>query len=156
MKRLENITRPKALDILNKVHFFDDLNDDEKDILTGFHSHFFLAPKGEQVIKEGAMGDTFYVLLTGKVGVRKKSATRPLANLNPGDCFGEMSFLTGRRRTTTVTALVDCIVFEVDRPTLTHFDQNIREKVKDNLIRVLVNRLDHMNDVIAKLSERFA
>lgn len=154
MKRLDSISCAQALDILNKVSFFDNLSDSEKEILTGFHSHFFLAVKGEEIIKEGAMDNSFYILLSGKVGVRKKSATRPLANLHPGDCFGEVSFLTERRRTTTVKALVDSIVFEVDRPTLKHFDQGIREKVKDNLIRVLVNRLDHMNDVVAKLSER--
>lgn len=154
MKRLESISRVQALEILNKVSFFDNLNDDEKEILTGFHSHFFLAPKGEQIICEGALDNSFYILLSGKVGVRKKSANRPLANLHPGDCFGEVSFLTERRRTTTVRALVDSIVFEVDRPTLKHFDPGIREKVKDNLIRVLVNRLDHMNEVVAKLSER--
>ena len=156
MKRLESISRPQALDILNKVHFFDSLNDQEKDVLTGFHSHFFLAPKGEVIIEEGARDDSFYILLSGKVGVKKKTATRPLANLHPGDCFGEVSFLTERRRTTTVTSLTDSIVFEVDQPTLKHFDQGIREKIKDNLIRVLVSRLDHMNDVVAKLSHRFA
>ena len=154
MKRLDTITRPQALEILNKVHFFDNLSDDEKDILTGFHSHFFLAPKGETIIEEGARDDSFYILLTGKVGVRKKCATRALANLHPGDCFGEMSFLTNRCRTTTIKALIDSIVFEVDQVTLKHFDTGIREKIKDKLIEVMVQRLDHMNDLVAKLSNR--
>ena len=156
MKRLETITRPQALEILNKVHFFDSLTGDEKEILTGFHSHFFLASKGEVIIQEGGKDDAFYVLLSGKVGVKKKTASRALANLHPGDCFGEVSFLTERRRTTTIVALVDSIVFEVNQPTLKHFGQDIREKVKDNLIRILANRLDHMNDVVAKLSNRLA
>ncbi len=156
MKRLETITRPQALEILNKVHFFDNLTDEEKEILTGFHSHFFLAPKGEVIIQEGGKDDAFYVLLSGKVGVKKKSASRALANLHPGDCFGEVSFLTERRRTTTIISIVDSIVFEVNQPTLKHFGQDIREKVKDNLIRILANRLDHMNDVVAKLSNRLS
>jgi serine/threonine-protein kinase len=156
MKRLESVSCAKTLEILNKVNFFDNLSDQEKEILTGFHSHFFLAPRGEVIIQEGAQDDTFYVLLSGKVGVKKKTANRPLVNLHPGDCFGEVSFLTERRRTTTVTSIADSIVFEVDQPTLTHFDQGIREKIKDNLIRVLVSRLDHMNDVVAKLSHRIA
>ena len=50
----------------------------------------------------------------------------------------------------------DSIIFEVNQPTLNHFGQEIREKVKDNLIRVLANRLDHMNDVVAKLSMRLS
>lgn len=156
MKRLDSITRPQALEILDKVHFFDNLHGSEKEILTGFHSHFFLAAKGEVIINEGARDDAFYILLSGKVGVKKKSASRPLANLHPGDIFGEVSFLTERRRTTSIIAIQDSIVFEVNQPTLNHFGQEIREKVKDNLIRVLANRLDHMNDVVAKLSMRLA
>lgn len=153
MKRLD-ITVKKALEILDKVHFFENFSQAEKEILTGFHSHFFLASAGERIISEGGQDDSFYVLLTGKVSVHKKTAVRPIANLNPGECFGEISFLTKRSRTTSINALVDCIVFEIDRPTLKHMDINIRERLKDNLIHILVRRLDHMNDLVSKLSAR--
>lgn len=154
MKRLESISHSQALEVLDKVDFFDNLTEEEKDILTGFHSHFFLAPKGEIIIKEGARGECFYILLSGKVGVKKKTSVRPLANLHPGSCFGEVFFLTERCRTTSIVSLVHSILFEVTQPTLKHFGQSIREKIKDNLIRVLANRLDHMNDVVAKLGSR--
>ena len=150
MKRL-NITPKKALAILDKVHFFNNFNQEEKDILTGFHSHFFLASAGEEIISEGAKDASFYILLSGKVSVHKRSAGRPLTNLNPGECFGEISFLTERMRTTSVHALVDCIIFEIDRPTLKHMDIKVRERLKDQLVHILVNRLDHMNNLVAKL-----
>ncbi|MFT7244407.1 MAG: CRP/FNR family cyclic AMP-dependent transcriptional regulator [Candidatus Azotimanducaceae bacterium] len=153
MKRLE--TSPdKALEVLNKVHFFDHFSRPEKDVLTGFHSHFFFSPKGEIIINEGAYDNSFYILLTGKVTIHKKGSPRLLAALHPGDCFGEISFLTKRPRTTSVKTQIDSIVFEVDRPTLMHMDINIREKLKDNLIHVLVKRLDHMNDLVSKMSLR--
>jgi CRP/FNR family cyclic AMP-dependent transcriptional regulator len=155
MKRLD-INICKALGILDKVHFFDNFSKEEKELLTGFHSHFFLASAGEQIICEGARDDSFYILLTGKVSVHKKAAKRPLANLNPGECFGEISFLTRRERTTSVHALVDCIVFEIDRPTLKMMDIKVRERLKDNIIHILVRRLDHMNDLVSKLSARVA
>ncbi len=152
MKRLNPITSLKALEILNKVHFFDNLGGEEKDVLTGFHSHFFLTPKGEAIINQGGHDQSFYVLLTGKVSVRRQDTVKPLATLLPGDCFGEVSFLTSSPRTTSVVAESNCIVFEIDKPTLNHLDVAIREKLKDNIIKVLVKRLDHMNETVARLS----
>ena len=152
MQRLTPITNAKALNILNKVHFFDNLNREEKDILTGFHSHFFLSKRGETVIQEGDLKhQSFYILLTGKVTVRRHDAAMPLATLRPGDFFGEVSFLTERPRTTSVIAECPCIIFEIDRPTLNNLDISIREKLKDNIILVLVQRLDHLNEMVARL-----
>lgn len=152
MKRLSPITNTKALEILNKVHFFDNLNKEEKEVLTGFHSHFFLTPKGQAIINQGGHDQSFFVLLTGKVTVRRQDTAKPLAVLMPGDCFGEISFLTDRPRTTSVVAESNCIIFEIDRPTLNILDISIREKLKDNIIKVLVKRLDQMNEQVAKLS----
>ena len=152
MKRLSPITSVKALEILNKVHFFDNLSKEEKEVLTGFHSHFFLTAKGQAIINQGGHDQSFFVLLTGKVTVRRQDTVKPLAVLVPGDCFGEISFLTDKPRTTSVIAESNCIIFEIDRPTLNILDVSIREKLKDNIIKVLVNRLDRMNEQVAKLS----
>lgn len=154
MKRLDSISREQALDILNKVSIFDIFCSDEKNALTRFHSHFYHVSKGATLIQEGAIDDSFYILLAGKVSVSKKSAARPIVNLTPGDCFGEISFLTEQKRTTTVKAISNSIVFEVDRATLTSLDITIRERLKDTLISVLTRRLDHMNTLVAKLSQR--
>jgi CRP-like cAMP-binding protein len=35
-----------------------------------------------------------------------------------GDCFGEMSLLTGERRTATVRAADDCEVIEISKPAM--------------------------------------
>ncbi|MFT7686857.1 MAG: CRP/FNR family cyclic AMP-dependent transcriptional regulator [Candidatus Azotimanducaceae bacterium] len=152
MKRLEPITSSKALDILNKVHFFNVFNSQEKDILTGFHSHFFLVKKGEAIIRQGGQDRSFYILLSGRVNVVHKDLSKALATLVPGDFFGEVSFLTERVRTTSIFSSEDCIVFEIDRATLTYLDIAIREKLKDNIIKVLVNRLDHLNKTIVQLN----
>ena len=149
MKRLSPISSDKALDILNKVEFFDNLTLAEKEILTGFHSHFFFCVKNEAIITQGALDRSFYILLTGKVKVHLERSGKTLALLSPGSIFGEVAFLTDCPRTTSVNALINSIVFEIDKPTLEHLDVNIREKLKDNIIKVLVERLDHMNSVVA-------
>jgi small-conductance mechanosensitive channel/CRP-like cAMP-binding protein len=76
--------------------------------------------RGERVIQEGAEGDSMFVVLRGavEVSVSKNGSLIPVATLNPGDCFGEMSLLTGERRTATVQARSDCYVLEIGKPVM--------------------------------------
>ena len=61
-----------------------------------------------------------FVLLRGtaNVSVAKNGAAIPVGTLHSGDCFGEMSLLTGERRTATVRAAADCYVLEISKPVM--------------------------------------
>ena len=76
--------------------------------------------RGEQVIQEGAEGDSMFVLLRGaaQVLIAKNGNSIPVATLNSGDCFGEMSLLTGEKRSATVRAQRDCYVMEISKPVM--------------------------------------
>jgi CRP-like cAMP-binding protein len=76
--------------------------------------------RGEPVIEEGAEGDSMFVLLRGaaQVSVSKNGSLIPVATLNAGDCFGEMSLLTGERRSATVRAQADCYVMEIGKAVM--------------------------------------
>ena len=76
--------------------------------------------RGERVIQEGAEGDSMFVLLRGdaQVSVSRNGSSIPVATLSAGDCFGEMSLLTGERRTATVRAESDCHVMEISKPVM--------------------------------------
>jgi CRP-like cAMP-binding protein len=58
-----------------------------------------------------------FVLLRGaaQVTVSKNGNSIPVATLSSGNCFGEMSLLTGERRSATVRAQGDCYVMEIDK-----------------------------------------
>ena len=60
------------------------------------------APTGHRLTEEGRRGREFFVLVEGTVAVRRGG--RLLAELGPGDWFGEIAILTYKPRTATVTA----------------------------------------------------
>ena len=61
-----------------------------------------------------------FVLMSGAadVSVTNNGTRTHLAALHSGACFGEMSLLTGEKRSATITATADCEVAELNRGTL--------------------------------------
>ena len=76
--------------------------------------------RGERMIEEGAEGESMFVLLRGtaQVSVAKNGTAIRVGVLRAGDCFGEMSLLTGERRTATIRADHDCEVLEIGKPVM--------------------------------------
>ena len=60
------------------------------------------AAEGDRLTEEGQRGREFFVLVEGSVAVRRGG--RKIADLGPGDWFGEIAILTYKPRTATVTA----------------------------------------------------
>ena len=66
-------------------------------------------PEGTEILKEGETGNALYILFTGTAIVSR--ANKLVAELTPGDFFGEMGFLLNPPRTASVKAGHDCQVF---------------------------------------------
>lgn len=67
------------------------------------------AAPGEVIVKQGAEGDYFYVIMSGRCLVTREQAhAKPirLAELGPGACFGEEALISETQRNATVTALI--------------------------------------------------
>lgn len=83
-------------------------------------SRFTQFPKDAVLMSEGDFGASMYVLVDGRVDVEVNEpyGTRHVATLGPDDIVGEMSLLTGARRTATVTAHDPVVVLEITKVAL--------------------------------------
>ena len=109
----------EALSILRGEALFGCLSDEQLDHLVK-QARLNTFGRGEPVIEEGSPGDSMFVLLRGaaNVSVSKNGSTIQVASLGAGDCFGEMSLLTGEPRSATVRADDDCYVMEIGKPVM--------------------------------------
>lgn len=90
-----------------------------RELARGLHRRGFAA--GEVAVAEGADGTSLFVLSEGRVRVSVRSPSGhhfPLAELAPGEFFGEVAALSGRARCASVTALTAVEALEIDRPAL--------------------------------------
>jgi CRP-like cAMP-binding protein len=69
---------------------------------------------GERIVVQGQPGRSLFVMVQGRAAVTLAGTVGEVAQLGPGDVFGEMSLLTGEVRSATVTAVTDCDLLEID------------------------------------------
>ena len=75
-----------------------------------------LLHRGDILIREGDAADALYVVLSGRFSVTLAGSSASMGEIGPGQPVGEIAFLTGRRRTATVTAMRDSVVLMLTRP----------------------------------------
>jgi CRP-like cAMP-binding protein len=139
--------------LLRRVEFFDQLSDEELRQVASTPKFFQKFAMGKYIITEGSEDHSLYILLKGKAVVTKKSRPKfPLAILNEGTAFGEMSLISKRPRATDVIAYQgEAMTLRIDEKFLEEVPAEIQSKIKDKIIVILVNRLDDMNAKYSRL-----
>jgi CRP-like cAMP-binding protein/thioredoxin reductase/Fe-S-cluster-containing hydrogenase component 2 len=81
---------------------------------------------GDTVFKRNDYTSSFYTILRGKVGIQiNPNDPSQVVVLGPGAFFGEMGLISGRRRSATVLASTDCVLFETPRRTMLKVIQSV-------------------------------
>lgn len=96
------------------------------------------------VVKEGEIGDTFYVILEGEAKVVHRSG-RTANRLYPGEFFGEISLLDGGARTASVVAetpLTALALRRKDFMKLLELEPHVAVKLLRH-VAALLRRLEH-------------
>ena len=98
----------------------------------------------EVIVAQGDIGDSLFVIQHGvaQVAVERDGVTKPLARLRRGDVVGEMSLVTGERRSASVVASVPTEVLELRREEFTSVLAR-HPTLLVNLSRILSRRLAH-------------
>ncbi|MEC8306590.1 MAG: cyclic nucleotide-binding domain-containing protein, partial [Chlamydiota bacterium] len=88
--------------------------------------------KNETILKKGDRGDVLYILVKGKIAVEREGL--PIATLNEGAYFGELSILTGDCRSATLTALTPVDTLAIPRheaQTLMKYCRSFKQEIND-------------------------
>jgi len=141
LKSLDSRVKIKAEDVVDYVHsvpFFECFERDHvKQILQA--SSIIKFPKGRVMVAEGDIDDSFFIILSGRAGVKK--GDRNIASIGRGECFGEMSYLSGAARAATVIAETDCILMKISATLLDKSPESIQLIFLKNFAMTLLRRL---------------
>jgi CRP/FNR family cyclic AMP-dependent transcriptional regulator len=94
--------------------------------------------EGRTLVREGRAGREFFVLVDGTVRVSRDG--RKLAELGPGDWFGEIALLTNTPRTATVTASSPLRVLVITDRSF----RNVVERMPTIALKVLATISDRL------------
>ncbi len=131
--------------------FFRFMNGAERRHLASFINAWQTHPPGSNLIRAGDKDHALFVLVRGSASVIKPTDIF-IAQLKEGEIFGEISFKTRRPRFSSVIADEECIVFKMDDTLLEKLSPELQIKIKDQIIGVLVTRLDDLNQRLIKLA----
>ena len=87
---------------LDHIDRFSDLSDKEVAKIASAGT-YVTVPADWALMGEGTASDKAYLLISGEVSVRKDG--KEVAQLGPGDIFGEMGIIKHKLRTATVVSL---------------------------------------------------
>ncbi len=112
----ENLTHRATQ--LGRVDLFSEFDTAALDLLAR-QAEVRVVPAGGVVIEQDDdKGTSMFVVVEGTLGVRVRGPdgiSREVGHLQPGAFFGEMSVLTGEKRSATVHAVGDVVLYEITK-----------------------------------------
>ena len=105
-------------------------------------------PVGTTIIREGEADQSFYIVLTGVVGIEKNNQS--VDSLQEGDCFGEMGYLAHTERTATVIAKTDVSLMKVNASTLDRAASDTQLRFLKVFVKTLIERLSETTAILSQ------
>ena len=143
------------IDTLRHCRLFDNLTDEQIERIGEMvEEHHFR--KGDYVCREGAWGDSMYIIDSGEVKIVKKLDVEDnwdITTLRHGDFFGEVALVDGSPRTASCMALTHTTVLELfgrDFKKLLNAKDDLANRMMESLLRTLINRIRATDDIVAR------
>jgi tRNA A-37 threonylcarbamoyl transferase component Bud32 len=114
-------------------------------------ARWFSVRAGSQLVGEGDPGYSFFVLVRGQMRVTRRGTL--LAIRGAGECLAETAFLrrSGARRFSTLTAVTDCAVVEIDPDVLWVASPDTTQKFHLAFLNAMAARLENAEGALAEM-----
>ena len=124
---------------LSSIPLFADLSHKEREQVARWADEVDV-PAGYHLLDQGRFPHEFFVIETGTVAVTKDGTH--IADLGPGDFFGEIAILEHERRTATVVATTPLIAivmlardFETMATEMPHVAERVHAAIRERMAR---------------------
>lgn len=94
---------------------------------------------GEEIIVEGEIDDSFYIITGGSVEIVKEGHI--IGELGEGDCFGEMGYVSKSKRTATIVAKEQVQLMKINATLIEEISVECQLQFSRVFLRTLVKRL---------------
>ena len=141
MKSVKYVDWDRKRQLLEKLDLFKDFSRFDIPKVAELYDQILFFNKNERIIRQGASDDCFYILLSGSARVCKGDNPETIVNIQAGDFFGEISYLSRSRRTRHVFANEKTFALKLTHEMLDRLEAEIREVIKDKLMNKLVERV---------------
>jgi CRP-like cAMP-binding protein len=112
---------------LKRIPLFQEVSDDAlKQVATFATGEEF--PEGAVLVKEGGYSNDFFAIEEGTAKVEREG--QHLADLGPGDIFGEQGLLEKQERSATVTATSPIKVIKIEHWELSQMKKSMPDAVE--------------------------
>ena len=143
----ENISEQEQFTAVKQLDFFQGFPDAEvwEIVRAGNWQDY---TDGQEIIVEGELDDSFYIIVHGNVSVQKGG--KELRTLLAGDCFGEMGYLAKTKRTATIVAEGDTSILKVNSTVISQVSLNCQVRFLKVFLRTLIHRLSVTTEKVSQ------
>jgi CRP/FNR family transcriptional regulator, cyclic AMP receptor protein len=153
-------------EFIQRLPFFKEFSEAEREKVVQTSGVFEKYKAGKAIISEGETTAAVFVILTGTVVIQKqinidstenyispqKQVDFTIKELKAGSIFGEISLISQRPRNTSAIATSNqVVVMKITEKIIEKFNFSIQRKLQNQLIHILVERLEDMNEQFIKL-----
>ncbi|MCI0399702.1 MAG: serine/threonine-protein kinase [Gammaproteobacteria bacterium] len=134
----EDVAAQERFNAVKQLEFFKGFPDTEIwEILRA--SAWLEYRHGQEIIVEGDIDDSFYIIVFGSVVVMK--GNKRIRILGDGDCFGEMGYLTKSKRTATIVAEGETSLLKIKSTVISQVSLECQVRFLKVFLRTLIQRL---------------
>lgn len=153
-------------EIVRTLPFFKEFSAAEREKVVQTSGVFEKYNAGKVIISEGEKTAAVFVILKGTVTIQKqvkvdarenhmssqKQVDFTIKELKAGSIFGEISLISQRPRSTSAIASSNqVVVMKITEKLIEKFNFSIQRKIQNELIHILVERLEDLNEEFIKL-----